>query len=102
MRRLGFLLACASAASLAASGCIFIHSSSISDSLGRGSAVSAQAADVGYLRIIPPHDLTKTAASQLANQCQSGKLSDVQTELSVRDVFFIVQMYNVDASGVCL
>lgn len=90
------------ASALTLGGCVFLRSASISDSAGKGNTVTAQASDMGYLVLIAPQNLTQTAASQLKNRCQSGKLTDVQTELSVRDFFGIVQMYQVDATGVCL
>jgi hypothetical protein len=48
-----------------------------------------------------PSDLTSSANAALVKQCQSGMLSNVQTELSVRDWFLIVQYYTVDATAVC-
>ena len=102
MRQLNLLLVSAIAvAGLALSSCIWIRSSSISDSTGKGTGVTAQAADMGYLELIPPQNLTQNAAASLASQCHSGKLGDVVTELSVRDFFAIVQMWQVDASGTC-
>ena len=65
---------------LSLSGCIFFRSSSISDIAGKGTPVSTQATDMGYLDLIGPSNyLTQTAASQLANQCQTGRLTDVRT-----------------------
>ena len=103
MRRLQCLLiAPLAAAALSLSGCVVMKSSSISDSAGKGNAITAQASDNGYLVLIGPGNVTRTAADQLVNQCASGKVTDVQSELSVRDFLGIVQVYQVDANGVCL
>ncbi len=90
------------AAALSLSGCIFMRSSSISDSAGKGTTVSTQASDMGYLTLIAPADVTQMAATQLLGQCASGKLTNVQTELTVRDFFLIVQQYQSSANGVCM
>jgi hypothetical protein len=100
MRRLIFLVLVASALTLG--GCVILRSASISDSAGRGNAVSAQASDMGYLWLVAPDNLTQTAASRLTSGCASGKVTDAQTELSVRDFLGIVQMYQVNATGACL
>jgi hypothetical protein len=86
---------------LSVSGCVFVHSSAISESTGSGSAVSAEYSDYGILHLIAPSGLTSNANAALVRQCQSGMLSGVQTELSMRDWFLIVQYYTVTASGVC-
>jgi hypothetical protein len=90
------------AALLGTSGCVFLRSASISDSAGKGTAVTAQASDNGYLVLIAPSNVTQAAADQLVSQCPSGKVTDVQTELTLRDFFGIVQMYQATANGVCL
>jgi len=103
MRRLQhFLIVPLAAAALSLGGCVFMKSSSISDSAGKGNAISAQASDMGYLLLIAPDNVTQTASDQLVGQCGSGKVTDVQTELSVRDFFGIVQLYQSNANGVCL
>jgi hypothetical protein len=103
MKRLrSLLIVPLAAALLCTSGCIFFRSASISDSAGKGSAITGQASDNGYLVLIPPGNVTQAAADQLVGQCPSGKVTDVQTELTVRDFFFIVQMYQANANGVCL
>jgi hypothetical protein len=103
MRRLHFwLVAPLALAAMALSGCIFLRSSSISDSAGKGNPVSAQASDMGYLLLVPPGDVTQVAADQLMTSCASGKLTDVQTEMSMRNFFSIVQQYTVTANGVCM
>lgn len=55
---------------------------------------------MGFLRLVAPPDLTQKANSALVAQCSSGKLTDVQTELSVRDVL-IVQLYQISVAGIC-
>jgi hypothetical protein len=90
------------AAALSVSGCVFLRSSSISDSAGKGNAITAQASDMGYLYLVGPGEVTQTAADQLVNQCTSGKVTDVQTEWSVRDFLGIVQVYQANTNGVCL
>jgi hypothetical protein len=81
-------------------GCVFIRSSSISDSAGTGNAVTASASDMGFVELIAPQGLTHSANQQLASQCPGGKFTDVQNELSVRD-FFLVQLYSLSADAVC-
>ncbi len=83
------------------SACVLVHSSAISESTGSGSAVNAQHSDYGILHLTSPSSLTSDANAALAKQCQSGMLSDVQTELSMRDWFLIVQYYTVSAAAVC-
>ena len=97
-----WLIAAVAAAALSLSGCIFMRSSSISDSAGKGNPISAQASDMGYLVLIPPGNVTQMAADQLVNQCASGKVTNVQTELTVRDFLSIVQQYESSANGVCM
>ncbi len=103
MGRFGIrLIAPMAAAALSLSGCIFMRSSSISDAAGKGNPISAQASDMGYLTLIAPGDVTRMAADQLVNQCASGKVTNVQTELTVRDFLGIVQQYESSAKGVCM
>jgi outer membrane protein OmpA-like peptidoglycan-associated protein len=87
--------------SISLSACVFIHSSTIGESTGRGSAVSAQDSDYGILRLTKPQGLTSAANADLLKQCQSGLLTDVQTQLSMRDWLLIVQYYTVIANAVC-
>jgi hypothetical protein len=94
-------LTLAMGASLLLSSCVFINSSSISESTGRGSAVNAEYSDYGILHLTAPWTLTSDANAALAKQCQSGMLSDVQTELSMRDWFLVVQYYTVTAAAIC-
>lgn len=77
-----------------------IHSSAISDRISNGQAVSTSVSDYGILHLTVPNNLTQSANSQLVAACPSGKLSDVQTELSMRD-FILVQMYSISAGAVC-
>ncbi len=86
--------------SMALSGCVLIESSSITGRPGAGKTVSTSASDFGILGLTLPNALTTTANSQLATQCQNGKLSNVQTELSMRN-FIVAQLYDVSVSGVC-
>jgi hypothetical protein len=97
-----WLVAPIAASALMLSGCIFMQSSSISDSAGKGNPVSAQASDLGYVLLVPPGNVTQMAADQLVNQCASGKLTNVQTELTVRNFLSIVQQYQASANGVCM
>jgi hypothetical protein len=86
---------------LSLSACVFVNSSAISESTGSGSPAKVEYGDYGILHLIAPSDLTSSANAALVKQCQSGMLSNVQTELSVRDWFLIVQYYTVDATAVC-
>jgi hypothetical protein len=65
-----------------------------------GNAVSASVSDMGFVDLVAPTGLTHSANQQLATQCSSGKFTDVQNELSMRD-FLIVQLYTVSANAVC-
>jgi hypothetical protein len=103
MRRLkGWMIAPIAIAAMSMAGCVFMRSSSISDSSGKGSAVSTSTSDMGYLHLIEPSNVTDASAGKLVSACPSGKLTDVATELSVRDFLGIVQLYQSDANGVCL
>ena len=61
----------------------------------------AEYSDYGILHLSAPGNLTSNANAALASQCQSGMITDVQTELSMRDWFAIVQYYTVTAAAVC-
>ena len=87
--------------SISLSACVFIHSSTIGQSTGSGSPVRAEDSDYGILRLTKPQGLISTANADLLKQCQSGLLTDVQTQLSMRDWFLIVQYYTVTAGAVC-
>jgi outer membrane protein OmpA-like peptidoglycan-associated protein len=86
---------------LSLSACVLIHSSAISDISGGGSPVGATHSDYGILRLSKPEGLTSTANADLVRQCQSGLLTDVQTELSMRDWFLIVQYYTLTVNAIC-
>jgi hypothetical protein len=86
---------------LSLSACVFIQSGSISESTGGGTTVKAEYSDYGILHLTAPADLTSHANGALASQCQSGMVSNVQTELSMRDWFAIVQYYTVTTAAVC-
>ena len=86
---------------LSLSACVLIHSSAISESSGGGSPVGATHSDYGILRLSKPEGLTSAANADLVGQCQSGLLTDVQTELSMRDWFLIVQYYTLTVHAIC-
>ena len=92
-----FLLAIVS---LMYSGCVVIQSSAISQRGEAGQPISANASDYGILRLSAPYGLANQADTQLAAQCANGELTNVQTELSMRD-FLIVQLYNLSAAALC-
>ena len=83
------------------SACVVIRSSTIGQTTGAGTPVSAEDSDYGILRLSKPSGLIAAANSDLAKQCQSGLLTDVQTQLSMRDWFLVVQYYTVGASAIC-
>lgn len=104
MRFLSRLLSVAALGScLALSGCIYMASSSISDSnkTQAGNTATANAQDWGFLHLVAPQGLTGVANQQLASACPSGKFTDVQTELSIRDFIGIAQQYTVSAVAIC-
>jgi hypothetical protein len=86
---------------LSASACVLIHSGSISESTGGGNAVKSEYSDYGFLHLTAPATLTANANAALTSQCQSAMLSDVQTELSMRDWFGLVQYYTVTTAALC-
>jgi hypothetical protein len=88
-------------ACLSLSACVWIHSSAISDSSGGSSQITATHSDYGILHLSEPTGITSAANADLTKQCQSGQVTDVQTELAMRDWFFIVQYYTVTASAIC-
>ncbi len=94
-------LACSMAFALLLSACVFVHSSTIGQTTGGGSAVSATDSDYGILRLSKPEGLTSAANADLVKQCPSGLLTDVQTQLSMRDWLLIVQYYTVTANAIC-
>ena len=85
-------------------GCVSLNSSSISDvsNASSGQAIKVTVSgDLGILHLIAPKDLTPKANQELLSKCSSGKLTDVQTQLSTRDFLGIVQIYKVRASAIC-
>jgi outer membrane protein OmpA-like peptidoglycan-associated protein len=82
------------------SACVWIQSSTIGETTGTGSAVSAVSSDYGILRLSKPEGLTAAANADLAKQCSSGLLTNVQTQLSMRE-WLIVQYYTLSANAVC-
>ena len=83
------------------SACVLIHSGAISEGAAGGSSVKAEYSDYGILHLTAPLNLTSDANAALARECQSGMLSNVQTELSMRDWLLIVQYYTVTATADC-
>lgn len=88
------------AASIALSGCVVIESSSISSRSSTGTPVSASADGWGILRLTTPPGLTGSVNTQLAGGCPSGKFTNAQTELQMRD-FLLAQLYTVSATAAC-
>ena len=90
------------AACLVLSGCIALQSRSISDRSGSGSGqtVSVFSSDYGILRLTEPEGLTETTNSKLVGQCQTGRVTSVVTELSMRE-WIIIQWYTVSANAIC-
>src|SRR6266851_3073829 len=99
----GFLKLAGMAALVAAmglNGCVMIESSSIGERRATGQGATATNSGYGILRLTAPLGLTSGANSQLAGSCPSGKFTNPQTELAMRD-FIIVQYYTVTANAVC-
>ena len=88
-------------ASVMLGGCVMIESSSIGPRTATGQPISAQADGWGFLRLYTPPGLTTAANSKLAASCTSGKFTNPQTELSMRDWLIIAQDYTVTADAVC-
>ena len=86
---------------LSISGCVLLRSSTISDRSDNGQTVSARLGDYGIVRLTVPEHLTPDVNSKLVAQCPSGMLTNVRTELSMRE-FFLIQWYTVSANAVCL
>lgn len=87
--------------SISLPACVFIHSSTIGETTGSGTPVSAIYNGYGILRLSKPQGLVSAANAELVKQCQSGLITDVQTQLSMRDWFLIVQYYTLEANAVC-
>lgn len=88
-------------ASMALSGCVVIESSAISERGATGAAVTATSDGWGWLMLTAPDGLTTAANSKLAASCPSGKFTNPQTELEMRNFFVIAQYYTVTADAVC-
>lgn len=95
------MLAVGAFLSFSLSACVIIRSSTIGQTTGNGTSVSAVDSDYGILRLSKPEGLTSAANADLIKECQSGLLTDVQTQLSMRDWFLIVQYYTVVANAIC-
>ncbi len=81
------------------SGCVAHYAHSISASAStQGAPVTAEASGVGILMLTAP-DLD--ASDDLKSKCPSGKLSNVETQGSVRNWFGIVQAYSVEVHAIC-
>jgi hypothetical protein len=88
-------------ACLSLSGCVLIYSSAISERSGSGSPVTAAFSDYGILHLSEPANLVSATNAALLTQCQSGQLTNVQTELSMRDWLLLVQYYTLTANALC-
>ncbi|HEY6394798.1 MAG TPA: hypothetical protein VIX12_05220 [Candidatus Binataceae bacterium] len=100
----GWIVVFFAASLFCGTGCVRIMSSAISDSnrTAAGREVSAQNQDMGFVEVVAPPTLTTGANATLASQCPSGKFTNVQTELTLRDWFAIVQVYTVNADAYCM
>jgi hypothetical protein len=81
-------------------GCFAVVTGTISSTPAKGNTIGASASDWGILHLTVPQGLTSNVNGQLQGQCASGKISNVSTELDVRE-FFLAQQYTVVASGYC-
>lgn len=89
---------------IATTGCVSINSSAISESAkgSNGQTVHVTVSgDPGILHLTAPKDLTVQANKALLAQCSSGRLTNIQTQLSTRDFLGFVQLYKVRATAVC-
>lgn len=100
-RLISLMLPCL--ALLVIGGCIFMQSSAITGTHAgtSGQVIHETANDYGILHLSAPNDLTQAANQGLLSKCPSGKMSNVQTQLSVRDWFYVVQYYEINATAVC-
>jgi hypothetical protein len=80
------------------SACVQHYSHAVSASTStQGSPVVAEASGIGVLALTVP-DLN--ASDELKSKCPSGKLSNVETQASMRNWFF-VQAYSVEVHAIC-
>lgn len=100
-RSLVLLMAVGTFFSISLSACMFIQSSTIGETTGSGTPVSVIYHGYGVLRLSRPRGLTSDVNAELVKQCQSGQVTDVQTQLSLRDWFLIVQHYTLEANAIC-
>jgi outer membrane protein OmpA-like peptidoglycan-associated protein len=89
------------AACVIISGCVLLRSSTIGDRSDNGQTVRARLGEYGIARLTVPEHLTSDVNSKLVAQCPSGILTNVRTELSMRD-FIVVQWYTVSGTAICL
>ena len=92
--------AVAVSAAIGLSGCVMMESSSISSRLSTGTPVSASADGWGILRLTVPSGLTENVNTQLTGGCPSGKFTNAQTDLQMRD-FLLAQLYTVSSTAAC-
>lgn len=86
-------------------GCVSIESGTLSESekAHTGTKVHATLSNDGFFEVFGPlTEMTVQANRALASQCTHGQLTDVQDQLSKRDVLLLVQIYTVRAAAVCL
>ncbi len=104
MKKFLLSLALPCLAFLISGGCVFVQSSAITGTTHAatsGQVIQETANDYGFLHLSAPNGLTQVANQGLLSKCTSGKISNVQTQLSVRDWFYIVQYYEIDTTAVC-
>ncbi len=85
-------------------GCVSIESGTISESqqANTGTTVKSSTSNDGFFEIFGTNKETAEANKALVSQCTNGTLTDVQDQLSKRDVLLLVQIYTVRARGVCV
>ncbi len=98
------LLLLSASALLLLSGCVVITSSAISQArpMSGGHVVHVTTHGMGFLHLTAPNGLTAKANSALLARCGGAGTTDVQTQLSMRDILGIVQIYKIRASAHCL
>jgi hypothetical protein len=79
-------------------GCVAKYSHAVSASTAAGGqAIEGDGSGVGILHLTAP-DLN--ASDALKGKCPSGKISNVETQAQMRDIF-IVQLYSVSVRATC-